>query len=87
MIVSGECGVAKPAPRIFELACDAMGVPPSQAVYIGDRRDVDAEGACAAGLHGIWIDRLGASAADPDVPLRRIRSLAELPAVLEQIGR
>jgi FMN phosphatase YigB (HAD superfamily) len=29
--------VAKPARGIFELACDSMGVPPSQAIYVGDR--------------------------------------------------
>jgi putative hydrolase of the HAD superfamily len=80
VIVSGECGVAKPAPRIFELACESMGVSPAQAVYIGDRRDVDAEAARTIGMHGIWLDRSGV-AADTD-PRSRIGSLSALPAAL-----
>lgn len=83
LILSAECGMAKPARGIFELACDAMGVPPSEAVYIGDRRDVDAEGASSAGLHGIWLDRSGLSA--DSAPPHRIRSLSELPAAIASI--
>ena len=75
--------MAKPAPGIFELACELTGVRPSQAVYVGDRRDIDAEAARAAGLHGIWLDRLGAGD-DPD-PRSRIRSLTELPAAIALI--
>jgi putative hydrolase of the HAD superfamily len=83
LILSGECGMAKPARGIFELACDLMGVSPSQAVYVGDRRDVDAEAARSAGLHGIWLDRFGAS--DDGDPRRRIGSLSALPAALALI--
>jgi putative hydrolase of the HAD superfamily len=81
LILSEECGVAKPAPRIFELACDSMGVPPSQAVYVGDRRDVDASGARSVGMHGIWLDRFGAPDDDSD-PRRRIGSLSALPGAM-----
>lgn len=84
MILSAECGMAKPARGIFELACESMGVPPSQAMYVGDRRDVDAEGARRAGLHGIWLDRLG-ECNDRDAGWR-IESLAELPEVVARIG-
>ncbi len=80
VIVSGECGVAKPAPRIFELACYSMGVTPSKAVYVGDRRDVDAAAARNVGMHGIWLDRIGAS--DDSDPRRRIDSLSALPGAL-----
>jgi putative hydrolase of the HAD superfamily len=85
LIVSGECGIAKPARRIFELACDSMGVSPSQTVYVGDRRDLDAEAARSVGLHGIWLDRLGAS--DDSDPRRRIGSLSALPAVITLIAQ
>ena len=61
LILSGECGMAKPARGIFELACNSLGVSPSQAVYVGDRRDIDAEAARSAGMYGIWLDRIGAS--------------------------
>ena len=51
LILSGECGMAKPARSIFELACDSTGVSPSQAVYVGDRRDIDAEAERSVGMH------------------------------------
>jgi putative hydrolase of the HAD superfamily len=85
LVLSGECGVAKPAPDIFELACDQMGVSPSQAVYVGDRRDVDAEAARGVGMHGVWLDRFGAS--DDGDPRSRIGSLSVLPAAIKLIEK
>jgi len=41
--VSEEMGVAKPQPRVFALACEALGVNPREALYVGDDpgKDVD----------------------------------------------
>jgi len=83
LILSEECGMAKPARGIFELACNSMGVCPSQAVYVGDRLDIDAEAARSVGLHGIWLDRLGTS--DDGDPRRRIGCLSVLPAAITLI--
>ena len=80
LILSAECGMAKPSPGIFNLACKSMGVSPTQAVYVGDRLDVDAEAARRAGMHGIWLDRSGAS--DDIDPRRRIGSLSALPGTM-----
>lgn len=57
VLISEECAWSKPSAGIFLHACEAAGVPPSDAVYVGDRYDVDATGARAAGLTGIWLDR------------------------------
>lgn len=59
VLTSGELGVAKPDPRIFDLACRHLGVPPKRAVYVGDRLDVDALAATTAGLRGVWLNRTG----------------------------
>jgi putative hydrolase of the HAD superfamily len=61
VITSGELGFAKPDPRIFDFACEKFGVPPSAALYVGDRLHTDAIGAAKAGLTGIWLDRAGAA--------------------------
>jgi putative hydrolase of the HAD superfamily len=82
-ILSGECGMAKPAPGVFELACDSMCVSPSQAVYVGDRRDIDAEAARGVGMDGIWLDRIGTS--DDNDPRRRIGSHSALSAAITLI--
>ncbi|OLR91676.1 HAD family hydrolase [Actinokineospora bangkokensis] len=72
-------GTAKPDPRIFHAACDQLGAPPAQTLHVGDRLDLDAEAARAAGLHGVWLDRTAAGP-PPDLPV--VDSLAALPALL-----
>jgi putative hydrolase of the HAD superfamily len=85
VIASGEEGIAKPDAAIFALACARLGVDQGHTAYIGDRLDLDAEGAAAAGLHGIWLDRVGTTPAPADVV--RITTLHELPAVLPRLSR
>ncbi len=88
VIASGELGVVKPDPAIFLHACEVFGVAPSDAVYVGDRLRTDAIGAARAGLTGVWLDRTGDAQSAEDAAdaaaagVLRIRSLAELPALL-----
>jgi putative hydrolase of the HAD superfamily len=86
VVASGEVGVAKPDAAIFALACERLEVEPARAAHVGDRLDLDAHGAAAAGLRGIWLDRPGASAAAPaqarGVGIATISTLHELPAAL-----
>lgn len=74
-IVSAQVGLAKPDPRIFELAVARTGVAPHRLLYVGDHVGDDIQGAWGAGLDAVLIDRSGrqAQAACP-----RIRSLMEL---------
>jgi putative hydrolase of the HAD superfamily len=77
VITSEEAGVGKPDPFIFHLACQKLGVSPSDAAYVGDLLETDALGAKRAGLDGIWLNREnerdGRSAL-----VRTITSLADL---------
>jgi putative hydrolase of the HAD superfamily len=82
VVASGEVGVAKPDRAIFELACERLGVEPARAAHVGDRHDLDAQGAASAGLRGVWINRSGASAPAPSPGIVTISTLHELPAVL-----
>ncbi len=81
-------GFGKPDPRAFAEACRRLGTEPTHTAYVGDELEVDALGASAAGLVGVWLDRPearrgGAWAEDEsaarDAGVRVIRSLAELP--------
>ena len=88
VIASGDVGVAKPDPGIFELACERLGVAAETAAYVGDRLHTDAIGAARAGLLGVWLDRRG-EPADPaesqeasTLGVVRVRSLDELPELL-----
>jgi putative hydrolase of the HAD superfamily len=57
IVISEGYGWSKPSPEIFLEACRQVGASPGDAVYIGDRYDIDAEGARQAGLTGVWLDR------------------------------
>ena len=81
VVISGECGAAKPDPRIFQAACSALGTHPREVVHVGDRLDTDAAGACRAGLHGVWLNRSGRADTPPE-NVRTITCLAELPELL-----
>jgi putative hydrolase of the HAD superfamily len=81
VVISGEVGFAKPAGEIFAHACNLAGVDPVASVHVGDRLDLDARGALAAGMRGVWLDRRGehdGSALDVTV----IRGLDELDPLL-----
>lgn len=59
VIDSHIAGVAKPDPRIFELALAAVGVDARRAVHIGDSVRFDVAGANAAGVRALHMDPLG----------------------------
>ncbi|MCH7522347.1 MAG: HAD family hydrolase [Chloroflexi bacterium] len=74
----------KPHPEAFRRACRALGVAPSEAVYVGDSIANDVEGALGAGLIPVWVDRYGD---DYDLPegAWRITSLEGLPDLLAEL--
>jgi putative hydrolase of the HAD superfamily len=64
----------KPGSAIFHRACARAGVAPSETLHVGDSLAEDYEGARAAGLAAVLLDRHGLH---PDVP-DRIGNLTEL---------
>jgi len=52
MVISGEVGVIKPDPRIYEIMLTRFAIDPHRAVYIDDVA-VNAEAAAGMGIHGI----------------------------------
>lgn len=56
-IAAHSFGSAKPDPAIFHAACDALGVAPAEAVYVGDDPALDVAGAQRAGLRAVWMNR------------------------------
>ena len=47
--------IGKPAPLLFELACERLSVAPGEAVMIGDNPETDGEGAKRAGMPAILV--------------------------------
>jgi putative hydrolase of the HAD superfamily len=83
VIVSSEVGWEKPDPRIFQHALCEAGAAPEEAVFVGDRLDVDIAGAQAAGLRAVWFNHWGGVSAEhnpqPDATIERFELL---PAVI-----
>jgi len=77
IVSSAEVGLHKPDPRIFQLACDRVGVQPGDAVHVGDHHYADILGASAVGMIPVLIDRQ--ETPDPD---RGIGTLDALEAFL-----
>ncbi|MDA8017206.1 MAG: HAD-IA family hydrolase [Thermoanaerobaculia bacterium] len=57
VVCSAECGVEKPNGAIFRICLDRLDVAPEQALHVGDSELEDVEGARAAGLKALRIDR------------------------------
>lgn len=81
VIVSSMVGLAKPDPRIFDLAAAAMGQAHHRLLYIGDHVADDIEGAQSAGLDAVLIDRFDRQ---PETLCPRISSLRDLVDYIQQ---
>ncbi|OIK06776.1 HAD family hydrolase [Streptomyces monashensis] len=55
--LSYEHGVQKPDPRLFSVACAALGADPRQVVMVGDSKEADG-GAAALGCRVHFVDHL-----------------------------
>jgi len=87
------CGVAKPAARIFEVACAQLQCPAGQVMHVGDDWRLDIVGARQAGLHTAWIRRPEAAlhhgpacAAEDAAPPGRHLHLDDLLALADALG-
>ncbi|PRY63367.1 putative hydrolase of the HAD superfamily [Knoellia remsis] len=54
-VYSSEIHCVKPHPDAFRLACEAVGVAPREAVYVGDRIFEDVHGPQQIGMRAIWV--------------------------------
>jgi putative hydrolase of the HAD superfamily len=81
VVVSADLGVAKPDASVFEHALSQLGADSAGAVMVGDSISKDVDGALAAGLGAVWINRNGAPPADRS-DLVEISTLNDLPAAL-----
>ena len=85
IVVSDTVGWRKPHPEIFSSALARLGVAAADALFVGDRADIDVVGAQRMGMPAVWINR-GAQALPPGMspPDHEVRDLAELVPILER---
>jgi putative hydrolase of the HAD superfamily len=58
-ITSAGVGARKPDPAIFKAALELAGCAPEEALHVGDTAEEDVDGARAAGIRPLLIDRDG----------------------------
>ena len=78
--ISSFAGAAKPSARIFQRALHKHGLEAREAMHVGNSLREDAQAAVAAGLGGVFLDRMGKAGHPQDVIA--INGLGELVALL-----
>ncbi len=63
IVYSHEAGLCKPDPRIYQLACDGLGVPPAGMVFLDDLPE-NVAAARQAGMHAVLFRHTGQAIAD-----------------------
>ncbi|VEN41726.1 unnamed protein product [Callosobruchus maculatus] len=87
ILVSGDLPWEKPQKRIFQEACDMLGVVPSQTIMIGDKLETDIQGGINARVGAtIWIppNNRTLNVGDP-TPDMIIKNVTELKALIPHI--
>jgi len=59
VVTSAAVGARKPDPRLFEAALEVAGCAADEALHVGDTPTEDVQGARAAGIRALLIDRDG----------------------------
>ena len=84
IFITEQLGMGKANPKLFARACETVGVPPGEAMYVGDRPLDDVDPANQAGL--ITVLRLGigrhAGTAGRTPPNHQVRDFRELESLL-----
>jgi putative hydrolase of the HAD superfamily len=82
VVVSADLGTAKPNASVFRHALGQLGVEDGDAVMVGDSIAKDVDGALAAGLGAVWINRNGHSAPADRADVVEISTLSDLSEAL-----
>ncbi|HEY2492668.1 MAG TPA: HAD family hydrolase [Paenibacillus sp.] len=83
VVISENTGIQKPAPEIYQMALDQLGVTADQAVFVGDHPRNDIWGPDQVGIRGIWLRRNHIWDDELNVkPWRTIHELNELVEII-----
>ncbi len=82
ILVSGDADVAvrKPKPRIFRLACEALGTEPDETLMVGDNLEADVKGALACGMRAVYLGN------EPGAGYGTVPDIKAFGAVLTQLS-
>ena len=84
-VLSFDAGIAKPDPRIYELATRGLGVAAEHCLYVGDGSGGELSGASRAGMTAVLM-RAPYDRADGAREGWTGETISEIPAVLRLLG-
>jgi len=81
MVVAGDIGLAKPAPRVFHALLDQLNTTPDRAIMVGNSVTSDIGGAQGVGMKAVLIHRGEIHGADdtiePDLVITELTQLMD----------
>jgi YjjG family noncanonical pyrimidine nucleotidase len=88
ILISEELGIAKPDPRFFQAACNALGLSPARLLCVGDSPAADIAGARGAGIDACWFSPGGIPWPGPgDPPQHVIRDIGDVLRLVRMPAR
>jgi putative hydrolase of the HAD superfamily len=83
LVFSCDVGISKPDPRIYEIACERLGVEPAECLFVGDGANDELPGAERVGMTAIQLRPPGEELTDSGkawtgASVEHLRELLEL---------
>jgi putative hydrolase of the HAD superfamily len=82
IVISGDVGVGKPNPKIFDFTLQRLGAKVDETIMVGNSLSSDIAGGKAAGIKAAWLNRNGEKRENNIVPDWEITGLRELYPIL-----
>jgi putative hydrolase of the HAD superfamily len=64
-VFSCDVGISKPDPRIYEIACERLGVEPAECLFVGDGANDELPGAERVGMSSVQLRAPGEELTEP----------------------
>ncbi|MFD0692499.1 HAD family hydrolase [Paenibacillus sp. GCM10027628] len=81
--ISNVVGMAKPDPRIYQLALDHFKVKAEETIFVGDSWEADVAGPIRVGMQAVWLNKYGKTPKADIQPLAIVTKLHELIDILQ----
>ncbi len=87
-LAARDAGMMKPDPRIFALLLARAGLDAREVIHVGDDPEADVEGARAAGVLPVWLNRQATPWSRPSpAPALTITGLDELHVIVARAAQ
>ena len=86
-VYSCQVGIRKPRAEIFQMALQQAALTPSRTIFVGDSPRTDIVGANRVGMISVLKDPTGRHINGRTKPSHMIRSILELPAIIDEYNR